>query len=196
MDCSKNGVLLPSLSFVQKKLEKTSLNYWINEINSESKESKASAWISEVYLLSTMFVGIFALYIVNPVNSFGWMWLLTVFLPIYLIAEFCVLLLGWIFVHETRLHSIRRSLLCFLLNIPQLSLYFGILEISIGSGLPTEGKTNLFYAGVLDIVSMTSPSNGLNIQGAIETGRFFISLLLILVIVGSIVGGILRKEAK
>jgi hypothetical protein len=196
----KQGYLLGGLKVTQQWLEiKCSLNSRINELiraQIPQNHGKAPRWVSEFYLIFTIVIAAIAYYLAVPVSGFQLIGILTVVFPLYLIAEVIVFLVGWVFVHETKLHSIERSLLAFILNMFELSLLFGTLEISIGNGLPQNGKLRHFFDGLVNIATVASPTVLTPIQGTLEIFRLFASLLLVLVIVGSLVGGVLRLTVK
>jgi|LGVE01.1.fsa_nt_gb hypothetical protein len=196
----ERGYLLGGLATLQHGLETTfSLNSRLNAAIRAcvpQGHGKAPRWGSEFYVVFAIAIATVAYYLATPTAGFQWLAFLTVVWPVYRIAEVIVFLVGWVFVHESKLHSIQRSLLIFFLNMIELSLLFGTLEVSIGSGLPQVDKLNHFFDGLVSIVTIASPTAATSIQGAIEIIRLFASLLIVLVVVGSLAGGVLRRTVE
>lgn len=191
-----SGYLLGGLSVAQRWLEtKWSLSYLFNkEIKARIKQEhgKAPKWASELYVVSAIAIAVSAYYLATPIAGLQWLGLLIVVWPSYRISDMLVFFVGWIFVHEDKIASFRRSLLTFFLNMIELSLLFGTLEISIGNGLPQAGKLNHFFLYLVSIATITSPTVVTSNQGIIEIVRFIVSLLLVLIMVSTLVGGLLR----
>ena len=194
------GYLLGGLAVLLRWLETTcSLNSRLNAaIRSRVPQShgKAPRWASELYVVLAIAIAMIAYSLSIPINEFQWLVILTVVWPVYRIAEVLVFLVGWVFVHEKKLHSIQRSLLKFILNMIELTLLFGTLEISIGGGIAQMTKLNHFFDGIVSIATIASPTSGASIQGVLEVVRMFASLMIVVVVVGSLAGGILRRTVE
>lgn len=194
------GYLLGTVVTVQSWLEKTfslndMLNTWIRA-QIPQQHGKTQEWASEFYLLFALTLALIAFCFATPLTEWTWLVVLAVIWPVYRICEIFVFLVGWVFVHEGPLHSIQRSLLSFFLNLFELSFLFGALEISVGAGLPQTGKSTYYFQGLVDIISIASPTIQISVQGVLEATRFFISLLLVLIVVGSLAGSMVRREVE
>lgn len=195
----KRGYLLGALAAAQRLLEtKLSLNSRFNSAIREripQEHGKAPQWASELYLLCTLVFAVLSFAVAQPVDRLQLVLLLTVAWPIYRIAEVLTFLIGWVFVHEAGLHSVQRSLFAFILNIFELSLLFGALRIGI-AGL-SETRLDLFLTGVVDISTIASPEiTGYSVGDLLEIVRLFASLLLVLVVVGSLTGDVVRRTVE
>ena len=94
-------------------------------------QPKGAAGGSELYLAVTFGLGVFWFFSVGdplpptPINDFLRASGIVIFG--YFIAEFAIFLLHWMIVARTYLRDLRRSLILFTINIPQLAVFFGIV---------------------------------------------------------------------
>lgn len=119
----------------------------------------------------------------------------SLFYPVYRLFEILVFILNWIFVHEVPVHSYRRSIAGFFLNVVELSLYVSVISL-LGGCVPTPiGKYALIHEHLVGIFTLNLPKMktypGCQV---LSSGEFFLSLLLILVVISSLVGAIARGE--
>lgn len=118
--------------------------------------------------------------------------LIAVFIT-YRFVDICVFVLEWIFVADSPLHSIRRSIAGFFVNIVELSIIFTIMGKLIccqqGDGL------QMLYRHFQGIATFNPPLDCTRIPClAVSTAELVASLLLILVALASVVGAITRDE--
>lgn len=115
----------------------------------------------------------------------------------YIIFELFVFSLDWIFVAEDPLESYRRSLATFLFSIIQVSLFFVILFIlsaCYGSSFDIweSAYTNTF--GIISIRLVPLKNEG--ICSVYSEFQRIIGATLMVIIVASLVGAVIRKERK
>lgn len=168
---------------------------WAIQYYPSSEQGKTREWVSEFYATSALLVAAVGLVAAQPV-TLSWAAVLTLFTvawPIYRSLELLSLLIGWIFIHTAKLHTVQRSLFGFLLNIAELSCLFTALEISIG-GKPICSKVEAFVDGMVDLVTLSHHSPiSFSVGGILEAIRIFFGVLIVLVVVGSLAGGVVRR---
>lgn len=158
---------------------------------------KAKAWVAELYATSAFLLAVVAFLAASPLHHLSFatiaLGLLTVVWPIYRALEILFLLLSWVFVDTSRLHSVQRSLLGFLLNIAEVSCLFGAVELSVGSKV-TSGRGQMFVDGMVDLVTLSHHDPiSFSVDGTLEAMRILFGVLLVLVVVGSLAGGVARR---
>lgn len=161
------------------------------------EQGKAEAWVAELYASSAFVFALIALLIARPLLTCSVSTLVlgvfTVCWPVYRALEVLFLLLSWVFVDTSRLHSAQRSLVGFCINIAELSCLFGAVRIGLGIEASSD-RGQIFVDGIIDLVTLSrSESIPLSLDGTLEAIRLFLGVFLVLVVVGSLVGGIARR---
>jgi len=94
------------------------------------KVSETPPWVSELYQLGSLIVAFLFLYTANAVS--GPIAVIIVLLMLYRPFEIFLFLVKWIFSDMPPLHSYRRSLAGFGLNVAEIVLYFSAASITAG----------------------------------------------------------------
>jgi hypothetical protein len=192
-DKLSKGFYFPCMIKAISLLEKASLNYWAKKHVREkiAQREKTPPWVSESFQCLFLVFGFFA-FIFSE-----WIYIEYLSYPIivifsYRIFEIFVFILVWIFATEKEvpLHSYRRSIASFLLNIVEVAIYFSIIAIWSG-GLKNSTKLNIFYKHMVGILTLSLPDTECTI---LSLGELFVSAFIILVVLGALVGALVRKE--
>jgi len=182
------------LSMVQKG---GSLNYIFKEQIkmkgfADSSGEKSPKWVSELYQILSLGLGLAAFLSNRYLSSVEWLRLLVIFAFSYRIFETSVFILNWIFVEEEKaIHDYRRSLSGFLLNIVEAALYLSIITILISGSNLKEPDIEIFYKHIIGILTLFPPYPQHLILSSCE---IIVSVLLILVVIGILASGLLRKK--
>ena len=190
-----DGYLLGTLRFLERRWDRISLgsvlNRWVKR-SFKAEEGKAPRWVSELYGVLCLVVAGTLFFLVPP--QARCFWLVLAAWAVYRVVDLLAFVVGWIFVHTDPLHSIQRSLLSFFLNIVELNLLFGFLDL-VANGISDASRlqylvTHLTAFATVSVIEVVGISS---VVGVIELVRVFASLLLVLVIVGSLAGGVVRR---
>lgn len=190
-DKLSKGFYFPYMNKAILLLEKASLNYWAKKYVREKivQSEKTPLWVSELYQFLFLALGFLA-FIFSE-----WIYIEYFSYPIivifsYRIFDIFIFILAWITEKEVRLHGYRRSIAGFLLNIVEVAIYFSILAIWSG-GLRDSTKLNIFYKYMVGILTLCPPGTECTI---LSLGELVVSAFLILVVLGALVGALLRGE--
>jgi hypothetical protein len=163
------------------------------------KEPKTPRWVSEAWVLLCLVLAAIALSIAAPIAQISSnsarvaVILLSVLWPAIRLFELTMFVVGWIFVHDAPLHSIQRSLLSFLLNLFEVALLLAALGISVAH-LSSAAPWTLAYGNMVSLLSLAPPSDAVSGLGyRLEVFRFWFGLVVVLCIVSSLAGGIVRR---
>jgi len=107
-----------------------SLPYWLNRLASSALNLatvKAPPWISEVYLLATLLVGVLALFAPAFWALPTCVGVATVAIPLYFALDTALFAVRWIFTDDDPLISYKRALAGYLLNIAGVAIFFAAI---------------------------------------------------------------------
>ena len=198
------GVFLPFIALVVYLIDRVSLNYWIRKwirkkwpVILPDNTRKVPAWISETYVLVSIAFSFFSLSsaVSLPVVSW-WISVVCVIWPIYRLVEMGGFVVGWVLVHKSPLHSIRRSLIGFLLNIMEICVLLTTLNI-VTSKVSNVNKWVEVIKISVDFATFTPVQfyeNGL--WTATEFVRFIYGFFIMLCIIASLAGSIVRRTVQ
>lgn len=196
-DKLSEGFYFPSMVKALKVLEKISVNYWVKKHVKEkiARSGKPPRWVSELYQSSFLVLGllsfIFSEWVKFKLSTF----IIIVFFS-YRIVDISIFCLVWIFSTKKKepLHNHRRSIAGFLLNIVEVAIYFSIITIWSGNlkDAAKLDKFDTFYKHMVGILTLSPLDTG-RIK-YIDLAELLISVLIILVVVGSLIGKLVREE--
>lgn len=159
---------------------------------------KVPEWVAELYQLFSLLVGIVLLIVAQFVPDFlHW----AILIPaLYRPFEILLFAVNWIFVHTGPLHSYKRSLAGFGVNILELVVYFAAAYLSSGCiQSPTRISTAL-YSSLRTLVTIgpigTSEPPISWFCGALIMAQILIAYFLTIVIVANVVGALRRRERE
>lgn len=192
-DKLSDGFYFPLMITAISLLQKCTINYQAGRyVREKIAPSKKPKWVSELYQCLFLVPGFFAF-----IFSECWIRIEYLSYPIivifsYRIFEILIFILNWIFVAEKEelLHSHRRSIAGFLLNIIEVDIYFSIITIW-SCDLKDTIKLNIFYKHIVGILTLSPPDTERTI---LSLGELFVSALLILVVLGTLVNTLAREE--
>ena len=163
------------------------------------KEPKTPRWVSEAWVVLCLALAVIALLVAVPIALIASnpirvaIIIFSVFWPAIRLFELTLFVVGWIFVHDAPLHSIQRSLLSFLLNLFEVALLLAALGISVAH-LSSAAPWALAYVNMVSLLSLAPPNDALSGLGYhLEVFRFWFGLVVVLCIVSSLAGGIVRR---
>lgn len=213
------GILLPLVGTIVRGIRRFSLNRKIKDkakeyqqvYHEEHKSIKASPLASERYLLTALVLALVTLTFVRlPSQAMTWpfwlwhgFWCIVTWLSApYRLVELGGFVLGWLFVDRDKLHSVRRSLLGFLLNSLEISAWLVTLGIVVNVAIHNgEQSTPIaahpwetYFQTLADLLTFSPP----NLRsgwwwGLVEFWRFGLGVFLVLCAVSSLAGNIVRR---
>lgn len=196
----KAGYLLGALSAVTSGWERISiapiLNRRVRRQHHPEHPDKAPRWVSELVVVACIGIGALYFALVQPVESSPLLCVLAIW-PLYRVLDLLLFVIAWIFVHTAPLFSAQRSLLGFVLNIVELNLVFGVLNVLVTKEIPPSRLDYLMHR-ITEFATLNGSSAvGLSsLGGALELLWVFASLLLMLVVIGSLAGGVIRHTVN
>lgn len=192
------GPLSCLLSFLQSYV--FCLNYRAKKyVRTRCNAAKTPQWVSESIQTAWLLLGVVVLTVVNAGITKGFLHVILVALVTYRLLEIVVFVLNWILVSEgnEKLHSYRRALVGFFLNLIELAIYTTIIARFLScwdvpaSGLEAvvENLWNLLNIGTGDLPE-SRLCFGFSLVKALGAWT------VVTVTIASLVGGILREEVK
>lgn len=193
------GFYFPAFVALLRGLEQASLNFWIKTgikglgVTDKSGK-KAPRWVSELYQTVFILIGVILLALTSLQMNGVARWVIVAVL-LYRLLEIMVFMLNWIFAHNVQIHQYRRSIVGSMLNVLELALYFSVIGILLGCFVSFTSKLSLVFAHLKGVVAFSPPDvepcTFCNVLSGLE---FLMSVLLVLVVIGALVGTVLREE--
>jgi hypothetical protein len=183
-----------ALSFLY---EKYSLGYrfkvWLK--NDSENPSGASELYQACWLLIAL-LWISFIWWPNELLSEAWARYIGVAVAGYRVSEIMLFALHWIFVSETeKLHSIRRSLAGFILNIVEIALYTSLVVIFTNCEVQAESQWHIVYSHLSAAFGLSLPPTAQPVGcRMVAHAQLAVSSVLFSIAVASLVGGVLRGE--
>lgn len=177
--------------------EKLSLGYRFKVwLRSGSENPRGASELYQVFWILVVLVWISLIWRQNEVLSDAWALRIGIAIAVYRLADIMLFALHWIFVAETeKLHSIRRSLAGFILNIVEISLCTSVVVILTNCQIQTESQWDIVYNHLSAAFGLSIPATG---QAAccrvVAHAQLIVSAVLLAIAVASLVGGVLRGE--
>lgn len=166
-----------------------SINYRIRaRVRQDLKLSKTPRWVSECYQLGSLVFAIVLCAIAASVS--GVSAVVVVFLSLYRPLEMFIFLVNWIFAHEDPLHSYKRSLAGFGVNVVEIVLYFAAAYVAAGC---VDSVAVSLYSSLRTVVTIgptavCEASSCLRCVGLLAA-QIGVAYFLIVVVVASAIGG-------
>lgn len=177
--------------------EKLSLGYrfkiWLN-VDSESPRGA-----SELYQACWLFVALVWIYFIwfpSEMLSSVLVKYMGVIIAGYRVSEIVLFALYWVFVSEMeKLHSIRRSLAGFILNMVEIALYMSIVVMLIDCEIQAKSQWKVLYNHLSATFGLSLPLTAeLTSCRVVAHTQLVVSAVLLSIVIASLVSGILRKE--
>ena len=202
----QDGILLWGLRFLVTTLEPFTLNALLKKyirrhavVNIPNEKPKTPRWVSEFWTILCLILAILGLHLAEPLQQMPFgvtqigMALLCLVWPFLRLAELVLFVIGWIFVYDDMLHSIQRSLLSFLINLFEVSLLLTTLSISLSPSLLLDRWSEVYQTFFLMLtLSPPDPATHGSVY-SLQVFRFWFGLVVVLCIIGSLAGGIIRR---
>lgn len=158
--------------------------------------TKSPAWASETYIIVALGVAIWGFAEARVcITCSQQLVLLLLIWPIYRLYELAGFILGWVFVDRSYIHSVPRSLLGFLLNILEVAILSTTLGVVLSASSGAPNGQDLLVA-VVAMVSIAPPTASESIQFRMELLRFCFGLVMMLCVLGSLAGSIVRRSLE
>jgi hypothetical protein len=203
-----HGVLLWALRHIlnfgrplmpNAKLKQVVLRYVQHDVPGEAVP-KSRKWVSEFWVLFCLILAISALASTRPLAGSSFtvsniaLWVLCVLWPLLRLLDISHFVLDWVFVAEAPLHSTSRSLLSFLINLLEVAALLVAVDTALSHVAPAD-RTAAMYQALVAMITIAQPSAGQPFAHMwVEQFRFWFGLLLMLCVVGSLAGGVLRRS--
>ena len=158
-------------------------------------EQKVPAWIGDAYVCLTALFA-FTIVAIDPSNWGLWPRRLVTLILTYRALELLVFLLCWLLVDSGPLHSYRRSVIAFGVNVLEMALVATALDQTLGCS--ATGGFAAFWTHLTGMVGLDG-SGLADRSGAcrlVLEGRFLFSGVILLLVVGTVAGGLMREEVK
>lgn len=193
---NRNGLWFPAVvSLIDRLFCFLSIGYRLNVYF--DRKSLGGPWVSELYLLIGVLVGIFWIAMIEWPFLTGPVWIvLGLIIVVHHVLEIILFSLHWLLVAEGSVKSSRRSLLCFLLNLCEIGIFFTIAYLLLGWFDPPQDAWVALYHSLSSVFSLDVLS-GLRDTGwpqVIARLQLAISWVLVVLIVANVVGAINRGE--
>jgi hypothetical protein len=165
------------------------------------KPPKTPRWVSEFWVLFCLLLAIASVSFATPLLPISFSWSLIglscicVVWPIVRLIDLTQFVVDWVFVSKASLHSIRRSLLSFLFNLFEVALLLASLRVSLSVTSAQATNWVLAYEQLVSMITIAVPAQTVSFsQSLLEQFRFWFGLLVMLCIVGSLAGGVVRRS--
>lgn len=184
--------------------DSTSLNRRIG-LKVRGKHPRGAAGVTEVYLTFLLMVGALWFMFVNAqpivaLSTFFWRTVGSVIAG-YFIYEFGLFLVNWLIVGRAYLQSRRRSLVLFILNIPQMAIFFGILLSLSNCYTARMNAWETFIANIRSLGSIILEGQAKSVDFSeslhcemIAHSQTAIGTILIVVIILSVAASLVRPD--
>lgn len=196
----KEGFWFPAFRyFVDRAYKRISLGNWFNRWLTDGERAPSGA--TELYQFVLILIGAGWLFMVNrpahPIFASQIFQVPGFFAALYPITELFLFSLHWTFVATGELHSIRRSLAAFLLNLFELAIYFSIAFALAGCSKNYTAGWAAFYDNFRSIFN-------LELVAVRETAvcqfsahyEIVVAATLLVIIIASLVGAVVRPEKQ
>jgi len=163
-----------------------------------SSKDKAPIWSSEFYqILSLTFA--LVLLIVASISHI-WLSYLSAALALYRPFEIMVFAMGWVFAPKDPIHSYRRSLAGFVVNIVEVVIFFAAAYIGFDfvrgcSSILTAIYSSARIAVTIGPFKSAEPPESL-FGGILIMAQITVSYFLVIVVIASIIGALRREQAQ
>lgn len=179
--------------------EKFSLGYRFKRWLKTKEKSPAGA--SELYQLCWLVTALLWVALIEvsvPLPSTVYARGLGVVIATYPIVEIMLFTLYWVFVEkEETLHSVRRSLVAFILNLIEIALYASVVRILTVCTPRLDSPWRVVHENLKATFSLSYPSTTeVAWCHVVSHGQLAVAAMLISVVVASLVNGVLREEKK
>lgn len=163
-----------------------------------SPKDKAPMWSSEFYQILSLAFAI-VLLVATSIGCF-WLSYLSATVALYRPFEIMVFAVGWVFAPKDPIHSYRRSLAGFIVNIVEVVVFFAVAYVGFGLVKGCSSILTAIYSSVRIAVTIgpftnAEPPNSL-FGGILIMAQIATSYFLVIVVVASIIGALKREQAQ
>ncbi|MCR4347094.1 MAG: hypothetical protein NUV55_07835 [Sulfuricaulis sp.] len=177
-----------SLNYHFKRYVRKTLNP-----DSDINKIKTAPWASELYQICAVLFALVLLIFVAPNLPIVSIWAVAilVFISLYRPLEITIFLVNWIFTITDEVHSYKRSLAGFLINLLELVLFFSIAQLVIGC-YKTNSILDAIYSNARTVVTI-GPIGSYNYHSCIYCdiillAQIGVTSFLLIIVIASAVG--------
>jgi hypothetical protein len=191
------GYFAPSVAWCASRL---SLNSWWKQlVRSQLKiagREKSPAWVSELYLCASFVAGVVFLFIVLFLPA--WLACLLAAVALYRPFEIMLFTVDWIFTAKDPLHSYKRSLSGFMVNIAEVVVFFAVAYMGFGFLQGEPSISTALYSSLRTTVTI-GPTSTLEpphcwFAGAVIIYQIAVSYFMVVVVVAAVVGSLRKRD--
>ena len=156
--------------------------------------TKTPSWVSEFYQLSSFVVAILLLLVARFAPP--WAGLISAMVGLYRPFEILLFAVAWIFIHTDPLHSYKRSLAGFLMNLAEVVVFFAAAYLGLGLIEAPAHMSTALYSSLRTTVTIgpaaTADPPASWLGGTLLIAQIVVSYFLTIVVITSVVG-VLRR---
>lgn len=198
----KGGFWFPILKDIIKFIyEKFSICFYFQLFIAKHRTiEKSPPWVAECYSLTVFILALvwssliyvdFSLFKTTIFRNLG------AGVAIYFILEIFFFSLKWTFVDRDPIHSTRRALAGFILNIFEVAIYSTIALILLDCTDKTKSQYDIIYDNLSDSFNLTLYlTDNIRCCKVVAHIELITVTILITIAIAALVGGVLRKEVK
>lgn len=164
--------------------------------------AKSPPWVAEVYQIASLAAAVLLLVLAGVLPR--GVSVVPAALALYRPLEILIFGINWIFVHTDPLHSHKRSLVSFLINIAEVVVFFAAAALGFGfvTCLDCHERPRLILAALYSSLrttvtigptSLTSEPPNSSLSGLLLMGQIGISYFLAIVVIGHLAGALRER---
>jgi hypothetical protein len=174
-------------------------NRWQQLVRSRLKISdlkKVPPWVSELYLCASFVVGVVFLLIVQCVPP--WLAYFVAGIALYRTFEIALFAVNWIFTAKASLHSYKRSLAGFMVNIAEVVVFFAVAYIGFGFLQGRPSISTALYSSLRTTVTI-GPISTIEppaswFAGAVIIYQISVSYFMAVIVMAAVVGSLKKRD--
>ena len=173
--------------------------YWEQVVRNRLQipdNKKNPPWVSELYLCASFAIGVVFVTILPSLPQ--WLARLVAIVALYRPFEIILFALEWIFVGKDPIHSYKRSLAGFIINIAEIVIFFAAVYLGFGFVKASASISTALYSSLRTTVTIgpiatVEPPNCW-LAGAVIISQIVISYFLAIVVLAGVVGALRKRD--
>lgn len=188
------GFWLPFIEWILNLALCLSIGNWLNKC----LNGKSNAYVSEFYQIFWVSIGLIWLGLIEFAVSASFSWRVDAAIAFYRPFEIFIFSLHWLLVAKGRVGSYRRSLVCFIINLFEIGIFYAIAYLLLDWFDPQIDnweamRSSLSVVFRLETFANIKPNS---LFKFFDLMRIVISWTLIMLILGNVIGAINRGEKR
>ena len=157
---------------------------------------KSPHWVSELYLCASFVIGVVFLLIVQFVPP--WLAYVVAGIALYRTFEIALFAADWIFTAKDPLHSYKRSLAGFMVNIAEVVVFFAVTYMGFGFLQGRPSISTALYSSLRTTVTI-GPISTIEppycwFAGAVIMYQIAVSYFMVVVVMAAVVGSLEKRD--